>query len=127
MQEKPEDFSWDEEILELRNQIFGYLLAIFRQTELATTLWKLSVKHEETNNLYMDFVRKQKKGWVPFGDVMKVYARHTDCSLVEGGLSNTDADDLTHYIAAIVSAFSGIPYSPYTHSMVGLNSLPRWF
>lgn len=124
MQEKPEDFSWDEETLELRNQIFGYLLAIFRQTELAKTLWRLSVKHEEANNSYMDFVRSQKKGWVPFEDVMKVYARHTDCSLVENGLSNIDADDLAHYMAAIVSDFSSVPASPYIDSMVGLNSLP---
>lgn len=111
MQEKPEDFSWHEEMLEFRNQIFGYLLAVFRQTELAAILWRLSVKHEEAENSYMNFARKQKKGWVSFGDVMKVYARHTDCSLVEDGLSNTDADDLTHYMAAIVSENSQHPSS----------------
>lgn len=105
MKEKPEDFSWDKEMSELKYQIFGYLLATFRQTALATALWKLSVKQEKAKNSYMNFVGKQKKGWVSFGDIMKVYARHTDCSLVEDGLSNIDADDLTHYMAAIVSNF----------------------
>lgn len=105
MQEKPEDFSWDEEMLELRYQIFQYLLATFRQTELATILWKLSVRHEKVKSSYLSFAEKQKTDWVSFEDVMKAYARRTDCSLVEDGLSNIDVDDLTHYMAAIVSGF----------------------
>lgn len=125
MKEKPEDFSWDEKMLELKYQIFGYLLATFRQTELATVLWKLSVKQEKAKNSYMDFVGKQKKGWVSFEDVMKAYSRHTDCSLVEDGLSNIDADDLTHYMAAIVSDFLMFHFSRYIANIkVGSGSLP---
>lgn len=103
MQEKPEDFSWNEEMLEIRHQVFRYLLAMFRQTELAADLLELSVKHEEVESAYLDFVIKQKRNWISFDNILTVYGRVTDCDLIDVGFSTVDTDDLTHYMAAVVS------------------------
>lgn len=107
IQEKPEDISWCHDILELRHRVFRYLLITFRQTELARNLWNISVKHEELERSYKCFVGTQKQDWPLFRDIVLSYSRPTDCDLVGGGFSETNIDDLTKYMACMVSRSLG--------------------
>ncbi|KAH8147540.1 uncharacterized protein LAJ45_08367 [Morchella importuna] len=101
IKEKPEDFSWCNEILELRFQIFRYVLDTFKKTVLSRNLYGVSVRHHKLEEAYKIYAKHQKKGWVSFRDIKMSYARPTKCDLVPVGLSTINIDDLTNYISLV--------------------------